>query len=480
MARYHRQALVVGLKLFDLASMTLAFTAASLATLDDLEAGTVGNLLAARIKVANALLFAGLLVAWYLTCSACGLYRSRRLSAALDVARDVLAATTLGTMVIAAAGVAFRVKLVTPVFMAAFWLLTTALALGGRLVLRAVLARVRRHGRNLRNVLIVGTNPRAVRFAERIDAERELGYQVTGFADDAWEGLDGFRQGGRELVAGLEDVPAFLRTHVVDEVVIALPVIASHARVAAILAACEEQGIIARLLSDTLFAFKLAHATTEDFHDETVITVSRGAMAGWHLELKRLIDVVLSAVLLVVLSPLLLLVAAWIKLADPGPVLFVQERVGLNKRPFRLYKFRTMVPDAEARLAEVEHLNEVDGAAFKLRSDPRITKLGRFLRRTSIDELPQLLNVLRGDMSLVGPRPLPFRDFRAFQDDAHRRRFTVRPGITGLWQVSGRSNVSFDRWMELDLSYIDHWSLLLDLKILARTVGVVLRGTGAT
>jgi lipopolysaccharide/colanic/teichoic acid biosynthesis glycosyltransferase len=182
---------------------------------------------------------------------------------------------------------------------------------------------------------------------------------------------------------------------------------------------------------------------------------------------------------LLLLSPLLLITALIVKVSSPGPALFVQERVGLNKRRFRLFKFRTMVADAPERQLEIEHLNEAGGPVFKIKNDPRVTPIGRFLRKTSIDELPQLLNVLKGDMSLVGPRPLPMRDYLGFKLDWQRRRFSVRPGITCLWQIKGRSSIPFEKWMELDLEYIDQWSLGLDLKILAKTIPVVIRGVGA-
>jgi lipopolysaccharide/colanic/teichoic acid biosynthesis glycosyltransferase len=160
-------------------------------------------------------------------------------------------------------------------------------------------------------------------------------------------------------------------------------------------------------------------------------------------------------------------------------VFFLQERLGLGKRKFKIYKFRTMVTNAEELIGNLEHLNQSQGPTFKLRNDPRITRLGAFLRKTSLDELPQFINVLLGHMSLVGPRPLPLRDYRGFSEDWHRRRFSVKPGMTCLWQVMGRSSVSFDRWMELDMSYIDTWSIWLDFKILFQTITVVLRGSGA-
>jgi lipopolysaccharide/colanic/teichoic acid biosynthesis glycosyltransferase len=174
-----------------------------------------------------------------------------------------------------------------------------------------------------------------------------------------------------------------------------------------------------------------------------------------------------------------MIAACLIKLTSRGPVFFLQERIGTNKRRFSICKFRTMVVGAESMMSQLEPQNEVSGPVFKIKDDPRITRLGKFLRRTSIDELPQLFNVLKGDMSLVGPRPLPVRDFDGFSEDWQRRRFSVRPGITCLWQVQGRSSIGFEQWMELDLKYLDEWSLWLDLKILAMTIPAVVKGSGA-
>jgi exopolysaccharide biosynthesis polyprenyl glycosylphosphotransferase len=202
-------------------------------------------------------------------------------------------------------------------------------------------------------------------------------------------------------------------------------------------------------------------------------------MEGGSVAVKRILDIVVSGTLIVLLTPVFLVICLAIKLGSKGPVLFVQDRIGLNKRRFPLYKFRTMVTDAEARQGDLEHLNEASGPVFKIENDPRITQLGSFLRRSSLDELPQLTNVFLGDMSLVGPRPLPVRDYEGFNEDWHRRRFSVRPGLTCLWQIQGRSRVTFERWMELDMQYIDEWSLWLDIKILAKTVPVVIKGTGA-
>ncbi len=224
----------------------------------------------------------------------------------------------------------------------------------------------------------------------------------------------------------------------------------------------------------------MAHLEPGHFEDKTVISHYTAAFDPLSLFIKRVLDIAGSLILLISLAPLFLVVSLLIKRDSPGPVFFIQERVGLGKRRFRLYKFRTMVADAEKRMKEIEHLNEVSGPVFKIKDDPRITRTGKFLRKTSIDELPQLINVLKGDMSLVGPRPLPVRDYNGFDQDWHRRRFSVRPGITCLWQVNGRSNVSFEKWMKLDMEYIDKWSLLFDLRILAKTIPAVVKGSGAS
>jgi len=261
-------------------------------------------------------------------------------------------------------------------------------------------------------------------------------------------------------------------------VVITLPMKSLYDEASTIARLCEGQGILVRYLSNP-FNLNFARSRADHFEGDTIITLTTGRMRGVSLIFKRALDVVASFAGILLLTPLFLIVGLWIKFTSPGPVFFFQERVGLSKRRFRLYKFRTMVADAEEKMAEIEHLNEVSGPVFKIKNDPRITPIGRILRKTSIDELPQLFNVLKGDMSLVGPRPLPVRDYKGFDEDWHRRRFSVRPGITCLWQVNGRSNTSFDDWMKLDMEYIDNFSLGLDFKILAKTIPAVIRGSGA-
>jgi exopolysaccharide biosynthesis polyprenyl glycosylphosphotransferase len=274
------------------------------------------------------------------------------------------------------------------------------------------------------------------------------------------------------------ELAAVLAQEPVDEVFITLSQDKYGHLVETMVRLCEEQGILVRIQT-ALFELRSARWHVEELDGMPIVTIWSGPPDGWPLLAKRLIDMCGSAVLLLAMLPLFVLVAVLIKLDSPGPIFFRQERIGLNKRRFRLLKFRTMVEGAEKQQQILEHLNEADGPVFKIKDDPRITRIGKFLRRFSIDELPQLFNVLMGDMSLVGPRPLPVRDIERIDVPWHKRRLSVKPGITCLWQINGRSNLGFDDWVRMDLEYIDTWSLGLDVKILVKTILAVLRGAGA-
>jgi exopolysaccharide biosynthesis polyprenyl glycosylphosphotransferase len=474
----HRRLLLEAAKLFDLAVMVFSFGLATVLVVYEIPTISLVRFLSMRIKIVNFGLFACFLLVWHLLFSSFGLYSSRRFSPRRAEVLDVAKATTLGSAIVFIAAIFVRIQMVTPVFILLFWGASTLTGVGSRLLLRYVLANVRRRGRNLREMVVVGTNSRAISFARKVEFRPELGYRIVGFVDDAWNGLAEFRKTGYPLVSDFAGFHSFLREHVADEVMVVLPMQSSYAQAARIAALCEEQGVIVRMHSD-MFNLRLAQSRTEEFEGEGVITLAPRAPEDWQHLLKRSLDVSLSLAAILLLSPLFLLVTLVVKLSSRGPAIFVQERVGLNKRRFRLYKFRTMVADAAARQREIEHLNEAHGPVFKIANDPRITPVGKFLRKTSIDELPQLFNVIKGDMSLVGPRPLPMRDYQGFDQDRHRRRFSVRPGITCLWQVKGRASIPFEQWMELDLEYIDQWSFALDLKILAKTIPAVIKGAGA-
>ena len=477
MGHFRRTVLLNSMKLFDLVVVMFAF---GLATVVVSQRATVSlaEFLAMRVKIQNFLVFAVLLLIWHQIYVLFGMYTSRRLSGRWDETFDILKATTLGTCLILVAHLLAHINLWTPEFMVVFWLTTVSTTAIGRQLMRVALRSARVRGRNLRDMLMVGTNPRAVQFARKVRDNQFLGYRIIGFVDQEWPGMAEFSQSGFSLASSFDDLLVYLRSHVVDEVVVALPMRSLHSRATEVATICEEQGILVRFLSN-LFDGTTSRPRVVMMEDDSVITHSTMRPEGWAVVVKRFVDIVVSAAMILLLLPAFLLTALLIKLTSPGPVFFIQKRLGLNKRHFGIYKFRTMVVDAEKRMKEIEHLNEVSGPVFKIKNDPRITPIGKFLRKTSIDELPQLLNVLKGDMSLVGPRPLPLRDYEGFSEDWQRRRFSVRPGVTCLWQIGGRSDISFRQWMELDLQYIDKWSLLLDLKILLKTIPAVLKGSGA-
>ncbi len=475
-----RRRLLIGvLKLFYSALMVLSYGLATLLLVPKEGRGvTPAVFLSMRIKLSNFVIFAALLFVWHLIFRACGFYQSGRLSTRGSLVIDAARATTLATITLLLVTRIFTITMVTPGFLLLFWALSSASVALARLGLRYMLGRVRLRGYNLRHVLIVGTNSRAIEFARKLEARPDLGYHLLGFADDEWLGRQEDPQNSCQICCDLAGLSEYLRQNVVDEVAIYLPIRSFYEYISQVAALCDQHGITARFGSD-IFNLKVAHSYADDLDANSHITTFSGRPKGWPILVKRALDIAVSLALLILFAPLLLVVALLIPLTSKGPALFRQERVGLNKRRFLIYKFRTMVPNADKMLADLERFNEVSGPVFKIKNDPRVTPLGRFLRRTSIDELPQLFNVLKGDMSMVGPRPLPVRDYQGFNEDWQRRRLSVRPGITCLWQVNGRSSVSFEKWMQLDIQYMDDWSLWLDLKILARTVPAVLKGSGA-
>lgn len=480
MSRFRRQIFVYAFQVVDVILLLLSFGAATLPVLFREGRPSFAGLLSLKIELQSCVAFVLLVWLWRFVFAVLGLYSSKRRASRKAEAIDVVKATSICTAILVLFALVLQFRMVNTGFIEIFWASSTLLVAGTRIVLRTWLRRYRSRGHNYRNMLIVGSNSRATQFAKAIPYRPEWGCQLTGFADDEWAGADELRASGFRLVCDFAGLPMFLRRNVVDEVVIALPIRSFHEHASRIAEMCEQQGIIVRLLSD-LFDLKTA-PPAEDFDDAALITHYSGPAHGWPVLIKRILDVLLSCALLLLLAPVMVLTAILIKLTSNGPVFFIQKRVGLNKRVFNIFKFRTMVADAEDRLAQLENLNEVSGPVFKIKHDPRVTAVGRFLRNTSIDELPQLFNVVKGDMSLVGPRPLQLRDYELFTlggPDWQRRRFSVRPGITCLWQVNGRSAIPFEQWMELDQQYVCKWSLWLDMQILAKTIPAVLKRSGA-
>jgi exopolysaccharide biosynthesis polyprenyl glycosylphosphotransferase len=478
MTNFRRQIPRKVFKLLDPSLLTLAYLVAAIRTWHLTGFTSFASFLSMHIKLSDVLVFLGLFYSWQAIFSAFGLYESKRLGDQKKEAAVAVKASLAGTLLFGFVAVFFRVRMITPAFLAVFWFVATSTIIVSRLALREFLRQMRKRGRNLHHLLIIGTNARAVEFAHAIESKPELGYRLLGFADQEWSGNPEFGKNGESIVTDLEHFPDFLRERVVDEVAITLPMKSFYSQAAHIAAKCQEQGVRVHVLA-SIFDFQKGAVNNSRFDGMAISTLSLTPSESWPILCKRILDVFVSSLALIGLAPLLMLVAILIKLESAGPVFFVQDRVGLNKRRFRMYKFRTMVGDAEKRQCEVESLNEADGPVFKIKNDPRMTGLGKHLRKTSIDELPQLLNVLKGDMSLVGPRPLSLRDYNGLDEDWLRRRFSVPPGMTCLWQVGGRSSVSFQKWMELDLHYIDHWSFWLDLKVIAKTIPAVVKGAGA-
>jgi exopolysaccharide biosynthesis polyprenyl glycosylphosphotransferase len=410
-------------------------------------------------------------VAWPVALWTQGMYRPRaRLTIRGEIV-DILRATALFAAALLSFLFVFKLPDVSRALLLLLFPMLAASALVTRLAVRGLLVHLRRSGRNTRFVLVLGAGARAQAFADLVESQHELGLSVIGHLTSAGDQV----AVGRPILGSVEEIEEVLHSNVVDEVAVCLPM-TEAAHIDVITKLCEEEGKIVRIPMYVL-EHTLSTGRVELIDGLPIYSIVTGPDRVVGLLMKRLVDIVGSALLMVLLSPVMLLLSIAVRRDSPGPALFRQTRVGLHGRTFDVLKFRTMVDGAEARLAELAERNEVRGHAFKVTDDPRVTRVGRFLRRTSLDELPQLWNVLRGEMSLVGPRP-PLLSEVAGYDVWHRRRLSMKPGMTGLWQVRARREQDFDRWVEMDLEYIDSWSLWLDLRIILRTIPAVLLREG--
>ena len=434
----------------------------------------VEGFLSARITVKNVLLLILLASAWPIVFRLFGLYDARRVRRFGSEASRLVAATAVGS----ALGVMFPLTSLTGTVTFAqvpyFWPSSLALCLlvrAGRRVADRMLQR------QTRRTVIVGTGRLAKRAVRDIRFDRAQRYEVVGFIDDEGGGRSAHDSFANPLIGTLHQLEQILMRDVVDEVVIALPVKSCYQQIQYAIGVCERAGVQAKYGAD-MFESTVA-SPRYHAHGDRAFVALQVIPDAHRLAVKRLIDIVGAIVGLVLFAPLMLIIAVAIKLTSPGPVIYAQERCGLNRRPFQMYKFRSMYADADKLQEALEERNEASGPVFKIRNDPRITPIGRLLRKSSLDEAPQFWNVLLGDMSLVGPRPLPTRDIRRIVRPSDMRRCSMRPGLTCLWQVQGRNKLEFERWVELDLEYIDNWSLALDARILLQTVPAVLTGDGA-
>ncbi|WP_067617937.1 sugar transferase [Alicyclobacillus acidiphilus] len=414
--------------------------------------------------------FLAMMICWVLSIVFVGEYPVRRLNPFVREVSAVIRINLVGALGFAFVSYALRLEL-SRMFLAISIIDITVLMLCVRLLLRVALELARANGRNTRTRLIIGSTPSTHDYLNRTIGHPELGLRVIGYLDDQPNGLDA------DYLGRIEELRNVLKEHRVDAVVLGLVV--SHPAFELVIRECELQGVQVELMLDSISS-RIANSTLVDGAGGVpFLVIAQTPHTSEQLLLKRATDLLVSWIALVILSPVMLVIAVLIKLDDRGPVFFKQARSGLNGKTFTMYKFRSMRTDAEAIRHKLLHLNEMDGPVFKIKNDPRITRIGRFLRKTSLDELPQFFNVLRGEMSLVGPRP-PLPSEVNQYDPQHRRRLSVKPGLTCLWQISGRNEINFQEWVDLDLAYIDNWSYIGDLKIIAKTIPAVLRRRGAS
>ncbi len=469
MIRRHATLLRISLMLID-----VAFAIAVLLFAARLRFGSVAEWSALRSALTDpGLAGAAFVSTWVTLLWLRGLYLGRTHWTVWAEAAEILKAMV--TLVAITLSVLFLLKLpaVSRLFLLFIFPSLALSALFVRIGARVLLVLLRERGRNVRYMLILGANARAKAFADKVESHPELGLVVIGHLQGSPED-NGVRL-DRPLLGPIDSLEEVLHTRIVDEVAICLP-FAMEELIEQAAQLCEQEGKVVRIpLAPVERVLRLGRM--ESFDGIGVYSLANGPDRALSLLVKRAIDIFASALLMVVLAPVFALLALIIKLDSRGSVFFRQQRVGLHGRQFSVLKFRTMCRDAELQLDDLRDLNVIHGQAFKIEGDPRITRVGRFLRRSSLDELPQLTNVLRGEMSLVGPRPpLPCEVDQ--YDIWHRRRLSMKPGMTGLWQVGARREPEFDRWVEADLRYIDSWSLWLDFRILVRTVPAILSGQG--
>jgi exopolysaccharide biosynthesis polyprenyl glycosylphosphotransferase len=402
------------------------------------------------------------------------LYTPRRLNNFLHEQRlSVEACFTSGLLLTGTLYLIHAADISRGIVLVTIGLVTISLSLR-RIIYRALIYRQFQRGEGTRNVLIVGTGPAAQALRHHLDSIRRLGYTFKGFIDVPAAGSPMSASAG-DVVGSFDTLFDHARKHFVDEIFLTNR--CERGVIQGVLERAQAQGIDLRVVPDIYDG--LAWSSPIEYVGQfPTIPLHRGHVPEIALHIKRTMDILLSGLALGLLAPILVAIAVAVKLDSHGPVFYLSDRIGKKGRVFRCMKFRTMVRDAEKRRADVMHMNERDGVLFKITNDPRITKLGRTLRKYSLDELPQLFNVFCGDMSIVGPRPPIASEVREYKLN-HLRRLDVTPGITGLWQVQARQDPSFDNYISLDVTYIENWSIWLDVKIITRTIGVVLAGTGS-
>jgi len=424
-----------------------------------------------------------IVIAWYISLKWMGMYMSYRQQAFWQFFVVILKSCFMGMVLVGIAMYLMHIQGVSRLLMGIFFILDICLLTLFKYVIFKTLEKIRTDGFNTRNILIVGSEDRACQVIEAVEKFKATGYRVLGCFELEEESLGKTVYGDHKVIGLIRDLEAYLRNNIVDELIFAMPLkkIKNGDRYMVL---AESMGIKVRIIPDwelhyLMYRPDIATIQFEEFLGVYNMALQSTPQNEGKLLIKNAFDFISALVLIFLLSPFFIVICLAIKLFSKGPILYKQERLGMNGRRFQVYKFRTMVENADELLKELAEMNEADGPVFKIKNDPRIIPyVGSFLRKTSLDELPQLLNVIKGEMSLVGPRPPIPKEVDEYSV-WHRRRLSMKPGMTCLWQIAPRRNdLSFEDWMKLDLKYIDTWSLFNDFKILMLTARAVLTGAG--
>ncbi len=412
---------------------------------------------------------------WILIFALQGLYSSKNGHSGFEIIAKIFLAVSTGIMLIVAWLFLSRTMFFSRLVVIYAWFLILIFVAIGRLLIHLIQKYLYRYGIGVHRVIYIGLNHITYNSIRVMQQNRSWGYKVLGALDDLIykKKIDQAVKNHIKVLGKIDDIEVILKKHPTDEIILTEPNL-SESKVAELIEFCEEKNIV---FSQTpnLFEVKASNTVLDTLAGVPILKFRRTPLEGWGKILKRIMDMIGSVLALVILSPVFLAAAIGVKLSSPGPILFRQQRVGEDGKLFTFLKFRSMRSGADKK--HEEYIKKY-GNMFKLKNDPRVTKFGRFIRKTSIDELPQFWNVLIGDMSLVGPRPPMIEEVKRYTR-WQRKRLMIKPGLTGMWQVSGRSDVDFDDWVRLDLYYIQNWSLLLDIKILFKTVGVLFTRKGA-
>ena len=429
-----------------------------------------------RVTTDDIALIVGFSLLWVIIFNRLGAYSFQRFASLWKELTNVVKTTIIGVCLFFAAHYFLRFGHIPRTYIIAFAFVNFLFLAIEKTTLFYVAKELRKRGINRKRVLLIGNGDKARDFIEVVKNNIGWGLDIVGIVKTASENLT-CETSGIKILGNYEDIERLLHTHIIDEIIVCAP-IDQFGQIRNIIECCEREGIQIRIYSD-FFGKLVKRVRVDNAYGMNIVSLMVTRDDELRQYIKRIMDIAVSSVMLIVLTPLLLIIAIMIKATSKGPLLYQWNVVGLNKKPFKSWKFRTMVLNADQMKTDLLDRNEMDGPVFKIKNDPRVTKIGKIFRKFSLDELPQLWSVFKGDMSLVGPRPAGPHELARYES-WHRRKLSVKPGLTCLWQVKGRNKISsFDEWVRLDLEYIENWSLGLDLKILLKTILAVLRGSGS-